>query len=192
MLEICAGAGGQSLGLEQAGFAHTAAIEIDADACATLRQNRPAWNVVEGDIRHTRGLDYRGVTLLAGGVPCPPFSIAGKQLGKDDERDLFPEALRLVREAQPIAVMIENVRGFASERFTAYRRHVMDELMRLGYDPTWRLLNACDHGVPQLRPRFVLVAIRPPFSIRFEWPARVSPPPTVGEILLDLMLEARL
>ena len=135
VLEICAGAGGQSLGLEQAGFEHVAAIEIDRDACATLRFNRPEWEIAEADVREVRGRDFAGVDLLAGGVPCPPFSIAGKQLGRDDERDLFPEALRLVREANPLAVMIENVRGFASDRFADYRRHVMDDLMRLGYDP---------------------------------------------------------
>src|SRR5689334_11399751 len=101
VLEICAGAGGQSVGLEQAGFGHALAVEIDADAAATLSLNRPLWDVHHGDVREIRGRDYRGVDLLAGGVPCPPFSIAGKQLGADDERDLFPEALRLIRESNP-------------------------------------------------------------------------------------------
>ena len=104
-LEICAGAGGQALGLEQAGFQHTAAVEIDPDACATLRQNRPGWKIVEQDVHHFDGHPHRGVSLLAGGVPCPPFSIAGKQLGADDERDLFPQSLRLIEECQPAAVM---------------------------------------------------------------------------------------
>jgi DNA (cytosine-5)-methyltransferase 1 len=108
-LEICAGAGGQSLGLEQAGFSHVAAVEIDPDACETLRLNRPAWKVDQGDVHHFDGAPFRGVDLLAGGVPCPPFSIAGKQLGADDERDLFPQALRLVQECEPAAVMLENV-----------------------------------------------------------------------------------
>lgn len=108
--EICAGAGGQSYGLEQAGFEHLAAVEIDPDACETLRLNRPNWTVVQSDARAIDGTDYEGVTLLAGGVPCPPFSIAGKQLGADDERDLFPEALRLVEEARPEAVLLENVK----------------------------------------------------------------------------------
>ncbi len=83
-LEICAGAGGQSLGLEQAGFRHSAAIEIDPDACQTLRLNRATWNVMEKDVRNVDGVEYNGIALLAGGVPCPPFSIAGKQLGADD------------------------------------------------------------------------------------------------------------
>ncbi len=85
-LEICAGGGGQSLGLHQAGFAHVAAVEIDLDACETLRLNHKEWNIVERDIHHFDGTSYKGVDLLAGGVPCPPFSIAGKQLGADDER----------------------------------------------------------------------------------------------------------
>ena len=88
-LEICAGAGGQALGLEQAGFAHEAVVELDADACETLRYNRE-WKVIEGDVANVDGRAFANVDLLAGGVPCPPFSIAGKQLGSDDERDLFP------------------------------------------------------------------------------------------------------
>ncbi|HET9118713.1 MAG TPA: DNA cytosine methyltransferase, partial [Pseudonocardiaceae bacterium] len=101
-LEICAGAGGQSLGLEEAGFQHLAAVEIDPDACETLRLNRPDWNVLEKDVRHFDARAYRSwVDLVAGGVPCPPFSIAGKQLGADDDRDLFPQALRLVEECDP-------------------------------------------------------------------------------------------
>jgi DNA (cytosine-5)-methyltransferase 1 len=112
VLEICAGAGGQALGLEAAGFDHAAAVEIDAHACQTLRTNRPHWKVVEADVLELDGKEFRGIDLLAGGVPCPPFSVAGKQLGAADERDLFPEAVRLAGEARPRAVMIENVRGF--------------------------------------------------------------------------------
>jgi len=117
-IEICAGAGGQALGLEQAGFHHAALVEIDANACMTLRHNRPLWNVVEGDVKLFSARKYQGVDLLAGGVPCPPFSVAGKQLGRDDERDLFPEALRLVRECSPKAVMLENVRGYSTHSST--------------------------------------------------------------------------
>jgi len=107
-VEICAGAGGQALGLEQAGFEHAALVEIDTAACATLRHNRPRWNVIEGDLHKFDGTPYRGVDLLAGGVPCPPFSRAGKQLGSEDERDLFPQAIRLVDEIRPKAVMLKN------------------------------------------------------------------------------------
>src|SRR5437667_7477072 len=94
--EICAGAGGQALGLEEAGYSHAALVELDSTACQTLRQNRPKWEVIEGDVHDVDGRKYRGIDLFSGGVPCPPFSIAGKQLGPDDERDLFPTALRLI------------------------------------------------------------------------------------------------
>jgi DNA (cytosine-5)-methyltransferase 1 len=117
VLEICAGAGGQAIGLEAAGFELAAAIEIDSHACNTLRRNRPRWQVMEKSITEVDGSQFRGVDLLAGGVPCPPFSIAGKQLGHDDERDLFPEALRLIAESKPVVVQLENVRiSFRPER----------------------------------------------------------------------------
>jgi len=186
-LEICAGAGGQSLGLEQAGFEHVAAVEIDPDACATLRLNRPEWNVIQGDVHELDGRAYEGVTLLAGGVPCPPFSIAGKQLGADDERDLFPQALRLVEEIDPQAVMLENVRGLSGARFDGYRAQVLDRLAGLGYESDWRVLNACDFGVPQLRPRFILVALKPDVAQHFSWPIAQAVGATVGDTLAGLM-----
>lgn len=186
-LEICAGAGGQALGLEQAGFGHAAAVEIDHDACGTLKLNRPGWLVIEQDVREVEGADYKGVDLVAGGVPCPPFSIAGKQLGKDDERDLFPEALRLVEQAQPRAVLLENVRGLATSRFQGYREQVLNRLDELGYSAWWQVINASEHGVPQLRPRFVLAAVQHKYADRFEWPRPVGTTATVGEELFDLM-----
>lgn len=187
VLEICAGAGGQSLGLEQAGFAHLAAVEIDADACATLRLNRPDWDVLETDVRAFSAADYQGVSLFAGGVPCPPFSVAGKQLGADDERDLFPDALRLIEECEPEAVLLENVKGFAAPKFAAYRQALLDAFNRLGYDAEWRILNASDYGVPQLRPRFVLVAMRPAAFAFFDWPQPEEARTTVGEVLEPYM-----
>lgn len=187
VLEICAGAGGQSSGLEMAGFGHALAVEIDRDAAATLRLNRPDWDVHEGDVRDINGRNYKGIDLLAGGVPCPPFSIAGKQLGADDERDLFPEALRLVREAQPAAVMLENVRGLATTRFATYRHSVLSELESLGYAADWQLLYSSAYGVPQLRPRFILVAFKEKLAKNFHWPEPVGTPPTVGESLFSLM-----
>jgi len=91
-LELCAGAGGQALGLEQAGIEHVALIEWDRHACNTLRVNRPQWNVVQGDIREFDASPYRGVDIVSGGLPCPPFSVAGKQLGDQNERKLSPAA----------------------------------------------------------------------------------------------------
>ena len=188
-LEICAGAGGQALGLETAGFDHVALIEIDPDACRTLSLNRKGWTVLRADLRDIDGKAYTGIDLFAGGVPCPPFSIAGKQLGEDDERDLFPTALRLIRESHPPAVMLENVPGFASARFSGYRKNLCHTLASLGYDVRWQVLNACNYRVPQLRPRFILVGLRGPIANDFSWPRAIGTPPTVGEVLFDLMSE---
>ncbi|MFZ0169305.1 MAG: DNA cytosine methyltransferase [Candidatus Dormiibacterota bacterium] len=187
VLEICAGGGGQSFGLEQAGFRHAAAVEIEPTFRETLHLNRPQWAVLGNDVRHLSGRSFRGVDLLAGGVPCPPFSIAGKQLGSEDDRDLFPAALRLVAEVKPRAVMLENVRGLASTRFDSYRGEVIAELQRLGYETDWRVLNASDFGVPQLRPRFVMVGLLRRYSHRWHWPEPRLRPPTVGQALRDLM-----
>ncbi len=187
VVEICAGAGGQSVGLETAGFRHVLAVEIDRDAVQTLRINRPGWHVHEGDVREVQGFRVPRTDLLAGGVPCPPFSMAGKQLGADDERDLFPEALRLVEEIAPRAVMLENVRGLASSRFDTYRQSILDRLDDLGYVCDWRLVYSSWFGVPQLRPRFILVALRPDVAAHFEWAAPNPSELTVGEALNELM-----
>jgi DNA (cytosine-5)-methyltransferase 1 len=187
-LELCAGAGGQALGYEEAGIHHQALVEIDKHACATLRLNRPDWNVIEGDLANFDGRPFRGVEILSGGLPCPPFSKAGKQLGEQDERNLFPEMIRLVDEIRPQAIMIENVRGILDAVFADYRQHVGTELEKLGYRPGWKLMNASDFGVPQLRPRVVFVAVRRERSEDFCWPEPHSAPPlTVGDTLLDLM-----
>lgn len=189
-LEVCAGGGGQALGLEEAGFEPVALVEIDSAACATLRSNRPDWNVIEGDMRSFDAAPFSGVDLFAGGVPCPPFSVAGKQLGADDERDLFPEALRIVSECRPRAVMLENVRGFLGAVFDDYRHALKAQFRELGYVADWRLLNASDFGVPQLRPRVVVVAMLPEVHEHFRWPeGNPHNPATVGETLFSLMSE---
>lgn len=188
-IEICAGGGGQAIGLEQAGFDHLAVVELDRHSCATLRANRPYWNVVQADVTKWRATEYLGlVDLLAGGVPCPPFSKAGQQLGAMDDRDMFPQALRLVRECRPRAVMLENVRGLLDTAFHGYRAALDSQLEAEGYVPRWKLLNASDFGVPQLRPRTVLVALRPDVAPHFEWPRPSrAPAPTVGEALREAM-----
>ncbi len=193
VVEICAGAGGQSLGLEVAGFEHELAVELDPNAANTLRHNRPHWKVAEGDVASPSVWDpsqYEGIDLLAGGVPCPPFTVAGKQLGATDERDLFAWAIELCGTVKPRALMLENVRGLSLPRFSAYRQHVLDRLTQFGYAGDWRLLHACDYGVPQLRPRFVLIAMRPDDFRYFRWPElRPKLAKTVGETLRDLMAE---
>jgi DNA (cytosine-5)-methyltransferase 1 len=189
VVELCAGAGGQSLGLEQAGFRHVAAIDNDNDACNTLKLNRPDWLVMECDVRDVNGHQLEGVDLLAAGVPCPPFSIAGKQLGQNDERDLFPEALRLAREIRPKAILLENVRGFAGKRFEPYRARLRAELEEMGYWVDGRLLKSCWYGVPQLRPRFILVALPKSVGREFSWPSPDGDTTTVAETISDLMAE---
>ncbi|PDW03979.1 DNA cytosine methyltransferase [Candidatus Viridilinea mediisalina] len=186
-IEICAGGGGQALGLEQACFQQEVAVELDAACCATLRLNRPLWRIVEGDVTTFNGKPYAGVDLLAGGLPCPPFSKAGKQLGSQDERNLFPAALRLVDEIRPRALMIENVRGILDPIFADYRQQIISELRKLGYEMGWRVFHACDFGVPQLRPRVVFVALQHHIYDHFTWPKGQGMAPTVGAALYDLM-----
>ncbi|MDY7015081.1 MAG: DNA cytosine methyltransferase [Cyanobacteriota bacterium] len=187
-VEVCAGAGGQALGLERAGFEPQALVEIEKSCCNTLRTNRPHWNVIEEDLKEFDGTQYKGVDLLAGGVPCPPFSKAGKQLGQNDERDLFPEVLRLVEEIEPRAVMLENVRGFLDPIFEDYRMNLKKQLKMMGYIAEWQLLNASDFGVSQLRHRVVIVAIKQDICDLFSWPQnKKTSPLTVGELLRDKM-----
>ena len=190
-VELCAGAGGQALGLERAGFSHEALVEIDSHCRATLALNRPDWNVAQdeqADLMKFDARPYRGIDIIAGGLPCPPFSVAGKQLGDADERNLFPPALRVIDETRPQAVMIENVRGFLDAVFADYRKQLKLQLSKLGYHTDWHLFNASDFGVPQLRPRVVIVAIRKELVEHFAWPTCGNlTPATVGQTLHDLM-----
>ncbi|WP_371236438.1 DNA cytosine methyltransferase [Streptomyces pimonensis] len=227
-IEICAGAGGQAIGLHQAGFGHLALVEIDAHAVETLKLNIEdhevwAWerehcDVLSADVkefdpyRDVRKsadlLKLRGLDLLAGGVPCPPFSHAGKQLGKDDERDLFPRMLELVGILNPRAVMIENVRGIMDPKFSDYRDWITAKLQGgvylgddgqvteesgLGYTvANWGVLEASDFGVPQLRPRAILVAFRDDIikDLKYEWPAATHEEPvSIADELQQSMLE---
>ncbi|NJQ14708.1 DNA cytosine methyltransferase [Streptomyces bohaiensis] len=204
VVEICAGAGGQTLGLERAGFRHRLAIELDDKAAETLRRNLVEFlgysedeardSVKVGDVADPAvwnpAVDAEDLDLLAGGVPCPPFSIAGRQLGSSDERDLFAWAIELCGKVQPKALLLENVRGLSANRFAGYRQHVLDRLKEHGYIADWKLLQADDFGVSQLRPRFVLVALKEEYAPYFRWP---EPEPggakSVGELLVDLMSE---
>lgn len=187
-LEVCAGAGGQAIGFEQAGIEHAGLVELDKNACATLRLNRPRWNVLQEDLNKFSAAGYKGVDIICGGLPCPPFSVAGKQLGRDDERNLFPAMIRVVREVKPRAVMIENVRGILDAVFEDYRQFVAAELRKLGYEPGWKLMNASDFGVSQLRPRVVFIAVRKEYAEHFSWPGEsAGRAKTVGELLYDLM-----
>jgi len=191
-LELCAGAGGQALGVERAGFSHQACVEIDEWCRKTLKLNRPDWNVLDGaqcDLTNFDARHYAGVDLVAGGVPCPPFSKAGKQLGATDDRDLFPAALNVIDAVRPKAVMLENVRGFLDAVFHDYRQQLKARFKSMGYTfAEWHIYNASDFGVPQLRPRVVIVAVHDNYAENFEWPKGSDMrPPTVGQCLRDLM-----
>jgi DNA (cytosine-5)-methyltransferase 1 len=186
-IELCAGAGGQAIGLEAAGFEHVALVELDRWACATLRSNRPNWPVVHGDLREFSANGFENLTLVAGGVPCPPFSVAGKQLGELDDRDLFPAALDVVERALPEAVMLENVRGLLGKGFDDYRGQIIERLRSLGYWAEWQLLNASDFGVPQLRARAILVGLQDPIARHFQWPTPTGRGRTVGQTLREIM-----
>jgi DNA (cytosine-5)-methyltransferase 1 len=192
-LELCAGGGGAALGLESAGFHPRALVELDPHACATLRSNRPYWNVIQGDIRKIGLENWRGVDLLSGGLPCPPFSIAGKQLGPDDERDLFPAMLKIVKDIQPRAVLIENVRGIITDRFAFYREKIDTALHKQGFDTYWAAFNAVNFGVPQTRFRAFLVALRrnetKPLKWPFDFDKNPTPPVTVASAIGTMMEE---
>lgn len=186
VLELCAGAGGQALGLDQAGFETTALVEIDKDACETLRLNRPEWNVIQGDLNLLKKQKFGNVDLVCGGVPCQPFSIAGQQLGQNDERDLFPTAIKIVETHKPLGFFFENVRGLASANFEVYRTQIVNDLIDLGYHVEWKVLEAADYGVPQLRPRFILVGKKNGVS-PFPWPKPQIKKVTVAETISDLL-----
>lgn len=186
-VEICAGAGGQALGLHDAGFHHRAAVEIDDWAVQTLRENGKEWNIVHKDVHDFNGKPYLGTDLLAGGVPCPPFSIAGKQLGAEDDRDLFPAAMNLIEDIQPRAVLLENVKGLGQKRFDVYRSSIIETLEDKKYTVFWEHIQAANYGVPQLRPRFILVALRQEYAPYFAFPTPSDDRVSVGEALHELM-----
>lgn len=190
-LEICAGAGGEAIGLHAAGFEPLGIYERDSAAVATLRRNLDLGPVFEADVRHTDFSIYRGkVDLFAGGVPCQPFSAAGLQRGREDERDLFSVALDIVETVRPRAVMLENVDGFRSKRHILYRADIFDRLKELGYEGRLFPIAASDYGLAQLRPRVVLIAFRDGLMSKFRMPPILTPTPvTLGEQLLDLVSE---
>jgi DNA (cytosine-5)-methyltransferase 1 len=156
-IELFAGAGGLSLGLEAAGFVSAAAVELVPDACATYRSKHPEAKVFEADIST---IDFRAMrgcfALVAGGPPCQPFSIGGKRLAADDPRNGIPQFLRALKELSPHAFIMENVAGMAAGG-QSYLLSVVGQMERLGYSTTWQVLEAADYGVPQKRRRLFVV-----------------------------------
>lgn len=189
-IEFCAGAGGQALGLELAGFEHKLLVDNDADCCATLSANRPDWRVEQRDMAQYDLPNIGAVDLFAAGLPCPPFSVAGKQLGENDERNLFPAALELIHASQPKFVLIENVRGFLSRSFETYRGQLRDAFSEIGYEVGWKLFDAKDFGVSQSRSRVAIVAAKSRYWSEYSFPEPCnSAPLAIGDLLVDLMAE---
>ncbi len=173
VLELFAGAGGLAIGLEKAGLKCVALNEIDKWACATLRKNRPNWNVLEGDIKNFNFTEYNGkVDVVTGGFPCQAFSYAGKKLGLNDARGtLFYEFARVIQEVQPAICIGENVRGLLSHEKGKTLDGMISILDEIGYKVApVQVLKAVNYRVPQKRERLILVGIRKDIDLDFEYP----------------------
>jgi DNA (cytosine-5)-methyltransferase 1 len=200
-LELFSGAGGLALGLEAAGFESVALVERNLSACVTLRHNRPNWNVISEDVRKLSFGEFGPVELVAGGPPCQPFSMGGKANGQKDQRDMFPQAVRAVRELRPLAFIFENVRGILRPAFRNYVEYIrlqmtypefpistnvdweknLQRLERhhtsrgaeggLRYQVTINHANAANFGVPQHRHRVFFVGFRSDLNARWFFPS---------------------
>lgn len=205
-IELFAGAGGLALGMAKAGFAHEAIIDFNQYAMDNLRENKrrkvapvSKWPLIQDDVKNVRFSDFSPVDVISGGPPCQPFSIGGKHQGFLDSRDMFPEAVRAVREQQPRAFIFENVKGLLRQSFAKYFEYVIlqlsypevvrkqneewpDHLSRLErihtkgnhkglrYNVVFRLLNAADYGIPQKRERVFIVGFRSDLKIEWSFP----------------------
>lgn len=173
VLELFAGAGGLAVGMEKAGLKCIALNEIDKWACQTLRNNRPNWNVLEGDIKNFTFSNYKhSVDVVTGGFPCQAFSYAGKKLGLNDARGtLFYEFARVVKEVSPPICIGENVRGLLSHENGKTLEGMISILDEIGYNivPV-KVLKAINYKVPQKRERLILVGVRKDIKIKYEYP----------------------
>lgn len=173
VLELFAGAGGLAVGLEKAGIKCVALNEIDKWACQTLRENRPNWNVLEGDIKSFDFTEYNNkVDIVTGGFPCQAFSYAGKKLGLQDARGtLFYEFARAVKEVNPLICIGENVKGLLSHDKGKTIEGMISILDEIGYNVVpVQVLKAINYRVPQKRERVILVGIRKDIDIQYEYP----------------------
>lgn len=189
-IELFAGAGGLALGLEQAGIEGLAYVEIDKYACQTLRENRPQWRVVEGDIAEVDFSPYKGkVDVVTGGPPCQAFSYAGKKLGFGDTRGtLFAEFARCVAETEPKMFLFENVRGMLSHDRKRTFETIRHEFASLGYKIQHQVLNAAFHGVGQKRERLFIVGTRNDLAdcVHFEFPQPDEHMTVLRDVLKDV------
>ena len=192
VLELFAGAGGLALGLEQAGFEDVGLIEIDKYASATLRNNRPNWNVIEEDITKINDVyEYIGkdtnVDVVSGGFPCQTFSYAGKRLGLEDTRGtLFYDYARILKQTKPKMFIVENVRGLVTHDHGRTLKTIIDVFEQIGYSTTYRVLNAWDYGVAQKRQRMILVGVRNDLNITYEFPKPHEYKPVLKDVLKNV------
>jgi DNA (cytosine-5)-methyltransferase 1 len=202
-IELFSGCGGLAFGLSQAGFHHELMAEWNEEAVTTVLHNRGRgirhvqdWPIKQADVRQIDWKEFsKGIDLVAGGPPCQPFSIGGKHKGHDDVRDMWPEAIRAVRETMPRAFMFENVRGLARPTFAHYLRWIrahlhhpamareVDEdhathtnrLEATGRAPAYKIIvvkvNAADFGAPQKRHRVIVAGIRSDIGVVLSEPA---------------------
>lgn len=182
IVDLFAGAGGLSLGLEQAGFEVLGGAEWDRDACETFAKVHPSAEVLEGDVCAMSFRKWRGsVDLLVGGPPCQPWSNGGLRRGADDPRDGWPAFLRILKDLRPQGFVAENVAGFAQgPRRDAFKQLVL-ELECAGFRVAAKVLNAADYGVPQKRQRLLIIGLR---RGTFRFPRRRPAPwRTAGSVL---------
>ncbi len=169
-IELFAGAGGLALGMENAGIKHSLLVEIDKHAAATLKNNRPKWNVSCADARE---ISYEGMSadIVTGGFPCQAFSYAGNQMGFEDARGtLFFELARCIKEVQPKIAVGENVRGLLAHDDGKTLRAMLSILDDLGYRVAFRVLRAQYLDVPQKRERLVIIAVRKDLDLPILFP----------------------
>lgn len=196
-IELFAGAGGLALGVEKAGFQTLGLIEMDEDACRTLRANRPDWNVICGDIADVSVLDLEEyfhirsgeLDLLSGGAPCQAFSYAGKRLGLEDARGtLFYHYAVFLEKLQPKMFLFENVKGLKSHDGGKTYQTMLDIFEQTGYKIQRQVLNAWDYGVAQKRERLITIGIRDDLAdlITYEFPEPYEYRPVLGDVLQDV------
>jgi DNA (cytosine-5)-methyltransferase 1 len=206
-IELFTGAGGLALGLEKSGWHHSALIERNEHACSTIKLNESlghplakGWRLYPDDVRSIRYSDlFDHIDLVAGGPPCQPFSLGGKHRAHQDNRDMFPEAVRAVRELQPKCFVFENVKGLLRQSFASYFNYIIlqltyptlvrkqneewsSHLSRLErhhtggvehdllYRVVYRLLDAAEYGVPQHRHRVFIVGFRSDLQKQWSFP----------------------
>ena len=159
-IDVFCGAGGLSLGLEDAGLSCIAAVEMNIDACETFVLRHRAATIHDIPIQQVNFTRYEGIPLLVGGPPCQPFSAGGKGLACDDSRDMIPEFVRAVKEAQPDVFLMENVPGLAGPTHRLYLEQSLVKFSRLGYRIAVDVINAAEYGIPQKRRRLIVVGVR--------------------------------